>query len=308
MTKTTIVIDYKPKSQEEEAPCAKVKIWDMFKYGMTTICLIYATIFAYLYFNQRNIVFLPSKGLLTPQAYDLDIAQDITLTTDDKLLLTAWHIKADEDQKTILYFHGNAGHIGNRSEKFKTFHRRGFGIFAVSYRGFGNSQGKPTEQGLYTDARTAMNYLLNELNLKPSDIVIYGESLGTGVAVQMATEYHTHALILEAPYTSIVNVAKHRYPYLPISLALKDRFESIDKIGSVASPIFIMHGHKDRIIPISNGMALLEAAKAPKEGKFFDNFGHLNFDFDVLADNTRNFVDRAGTMLVTETVKTNAQN
>ncbi len=245
-----------------------------------------------LFIFQRKIIYLPSGKIGTPTEYGFSKVKELNLKTSDGETINAWHLfPQEEGGETILYFHGNAGHMGDRSEKFRAFLNHGFNVLSVSYRGYGNSGGKPSEEGLYNDARAAAKYLLDN-DISFSNIIIFGESLGSGVAVQLATEYKAKAIVLEAPYISVTQRASELYPVIPVKLLLKDRFESIKKIKNVKSPLLILHGELDKVIPIKQGRQLLEAANEPKKGIFYPNIGHTDFDSELLAKEVRAFSDK----------------
>lgn len=274
------------------------KLSDLIKVIAKTVVITlfsaYAIAAGYLYFYQRHIIYLPTKEAVEhPSFYGMTGTEDITLITPDHITISAWFHTAPTGGKTVVYFQGNNGNIRYRSAKLQAFIDHGFGIMAVSYRGYGNSEGSPSEDGLYTDARTAIDYLYSAKNIAYEDMVFYGESLGTGVAVQMATEFPAHALVLESPYTSLADIAHMRYPYIPAHWLLKDKFESLAKIGTVFSPVMVMHGYLDTVIPLDHSKKLLEFAPYYKMGIFFKNYNHTNLDFGVLAEKTKYFSDKA---------------
>lgn len=256
------------------------------------IAVIYAGMCGYLYLFQRSLIYHPVVELAEPHNYGMDDAKAVTLATSDNEKIIAWYIAPKRHQPLMVYFHGNAGNLADRVEKLKTFTANGMGMLAVSWRGYGGSSGHPTEQGLYNDARAAIAYV-HSLGLKPEDFFVYGESLGSGVAIQMAMEFPFRALVLEAPYTSITNRAKEKYPYIPTHLLLKDHFNSLAKISSVHIPLMIFHGYRDDVMPISHSRRLLVAANEPKEARFFDQVAHTNFDVPEIAGLTQEFVQGA---------------
>ncbi len=269
--------------------CVKSFIMSALHYILIGAVIIYASMNAYLYFYQRSILYLPVKEMAGPKNYGIYNAELINLKTSDNVNIIGWYISPKHNQPVMLYLHGNAGNLGDRVEKLQAYLNQGFGMLAVSWRGYGGSEGSPTEDGLYNDARSAIKYLTDSgIGLK--DIFFYGESLGSGVAVQMATEFSARALVLEAPYTSISNKAADLYPYIPVRALLKDHFSSIDKIGSVHIPVLIFHGYLDKVMPISHGRRMLEAANEPKEARFFEQVGHTDFDFAETARMTHEFV------------------
>lgn len=254
------------------------------------IAAIYIAMASYLFFFQRNILYVPDTHMASPQNYGLETAIEKRITAADGTELVTWFLSGDPQTQTLLiYYHGNAGNLGGRYNKLRAFNQTGMAVLALSYRGYGSSAGTPSEEGIYQDARAAIEYG-KSLGFEIENIVIYGESLGSGVAVQMATEYDVRAIALEAPYTSIAARGKERYPFIPIDLLLKDRFDSLSKIKSVTCPVLIFHGELDEVMPIHHGKRLLEAANLPKEGLFFADYGHTDFDLDMLANETIGFV------------------
>lgn len=246
-----------------------------------------------MYIFQRSLLYHPVKQMGSPQNHGMFNTELVRLQTEDKNETLAWFTHPQDNKPIMIYFHGNAGNLSDRAEKFKNFlrHTNGYGQMAVSWRGHGGSGGSPTEQGLYSDGRAAINYLLSK-GFKIEQIVLYGESLGTGVVIQMATEFKVKAIVLEAPFTSVEDRAAELYPYIPVRLLLKDKFYSIKKIGSVKSPVLILHGYLDNVMPIQHGREMLEAANEPKEARFFENIGHSNFDSNEIAKITYDFIEK----------------
>lgn len=247
-----------------------------------TILIAYAAVCAVLFFLQRTLMYFPDRTAFVPEEWGLRELHPVGLTTRDGLKITGWYSPATSREKqTIIFTQGNAGHVGYRNYKVRPWIERGYGVFMVGYRGFSENPGTPTEQGIYNDARAAMDFLKDK-GVTGQAIVLYGESLGTGVAVQMATEYPVAGLILESPYTSTREVAEHRYPFLPVGLILKDVYDSYAKIKDVHAPLLILHGEADVVIPVQFGRKLLDAAHEPKEGVFIPGLGH-NTIYDLRA-------------------------
>jgi uncharacterized protein len=247
-------------------------------FGLRTVLYVlaaYALFTAAIYFAQRRMMYFPATFLPTPQEAGLKTAETVDLQTSDGLKLVAWYVPATRAStlKTIIYFHGNAGNIAGRIFRIRQYLDAGFGVLLVEYRGYGGNPGNPTEQGLYKDGRAAMDWLADK-GIPAEQTVLFGESLGSGVAVQLATEYRTGALVLEAPYTSTVDVAAGAYWFLPVRLMMKDRFDSLDKITRINTPLLVMHGEHDRTIPVAHGRRLLSAARDPRRGVFVDRAGH----------------------------------
>lgn len=234
-----------------------------------TIFIIFSSL---MYIFQRYFIYFPTKETPNQQFFHAEDMQKINLRTSDGLNLLAWYKAPKEKQPTLLYLHGNAGHIGNRMFLARHLITAGLGILLVEYRGYGGNKGKPTEQGFYTDARAAMRFL--ERRGISSRLVLYGESLGTGVAVKMATEFSTCALVLQSPYTSLFAVARFHYPW--IFIPPSDRFDSLALIASLKVPILILHGKQDPIIPFKQGLELYSHANEPKIFIALNNKGHSN--------------------------------
>jgi len=246
-----------------------------------------------MYVFQRSLLYHPAKEMGAPKNYGMYETELVKLTTQDNNETHAWFTKPQGKKPIMVYLHGNAGNLADRAQKLKTFlkNTNGYGQMAVSWRGYGGSQGDPTEEGLYNDARAAIKYLIDN-GYKADNIFMYGESLGTGVVIQMATEYDMKAIILEAPYTSVAARAAELYPYMPTGLMLKDKLVSIDKIKSVKVPVLIFHGYLDKVMPIHHGRMMLEAANEPKEARFFENVAHTDFNFDEISQITYEFIDK----------------
>jgi hypothetical protein len=232
---------------------------------------LFLVLLGYLYFAQERIIFLPRSAInQTPADIGLN-AENVTLTIDDEVTLHGWYFPVDSTRPTVLFCHGNAGNISNRLETAQflvsTMH---VNLMLFDYRGYGQSTGEPSEEGIYTDARTFRNWLTTEQKIPLNKIVLFGRSLGGAVAVQMATEYDCRGLIVESSFTSIPEMAAAIYPWLPARYLARIKMASIDKIGRVKFPILITHSPNDDLIPYWMGEKLYEASSAPKR------FGKLN--------------------------------
>ena len=191
----------------------------------------------------------------------------------------------------MVIFHGNAGHLSNRIYKLNELYKLDINILLISWRGFSGNKGSPTEQNLYKDAEAAIQWL-NENRVNNNQIILYGESLGSGVAVEIGKKNNFNSIILESPFTSIENSAKIYYPYLPVKLLLKDRYDSISKIKTINTPILIMHGKKDDVVPFSMGQELFKKANSPKESFFTLEDDHMmEFSSDLL-NAIKNFIKK----------------
>lgn len=250
---------------------------------------IYLALIVLLYTNQRRLIYLPDPNIASPYQYGLEGFSDDFITTDDNIRIQIWYRKAVPNFPTIVYCHGNAAHIGNRAGILSALAEKGFGVLGISYRGYGKSQGTPSEQGLYQDGRAAMRFLIQTQNISPSHIILYGESLGTGVATQIANEYAVGMLVLQAPYTSLAQRAAELYYYVPVHMLIKDRFDSIDKIDKVNAPLLLFHGELDPTIPVAHGKAMFEKAKSVKQAFFLPNTSHNDFDSGFISSHVLRF-------------------
>jgi len=243
------------------------------------VVFIYLCLIAVLYFFQRNILFVPSRSKPILSESLVPEMTEVILATEDDLKLVSWFHRGEADKQLIIYFQGNAGNIGNRDYKARFFINSGYSVLLVGYRGYGGNPGKPSEVGLTRDAEAALNFAQSEA-FSNEDIVLYGESLGTGVAVNLAQSKEFHALVLEAPYTSIERIASKRYWFVPVRYLLKDKFDTINKAKQLQSPTLLLHGDADRVIPISYGKQLFEQLNNPKEFAVFHGGGHSDlFDY-----------------------------
>ncbi|MDA0261813.1 MAG: alpha/beta hydrolase [Proteobacteria bacterium] len=239
-----------------------------------TAALIYVLFVGLMYVVQRKLQYFPDRTIYTPAAAGVAEMSVVQLTAADGVETVGWyHHPATDNAPTIVYFHGNAGSIGDRSGHVRLWLEAGYGVLLLSYRGYGASSGHPSEAGLYADGRAAIAYVLAQ-GIAADRLVLYGESLGTGVAVKMATEHDIAALVLEAPFTSATDVGAQAYRILPVRLMLKDRYDSISRITGINAPLLIIHGEADRTIPVSHGRKLLAAALEPKTGEFVPGAGH----------------------------------
>ena len=249
---------------------------------VSSVVLAYFIIILFVYFYQRNLLYHPSENNYLNDKITFNY-EEIFIETYKKIKLKSWFIKKDLDKfKTILIFHGNAGNLFNRVYKLNELNKLDVNILLISWRGFSGNKGKPTEKNLYRDADEAVKWLNNQ-GVISKNIILYGESLGTGVATELGTSNAFGGIILESPFTSIANAAKIYYPYLPVSIILKDRYDSIGKIKNINTPIFIMHGKMDNIVPQQMGLELFEKANNPKYSYFPEDDDHMmNYNNQLL--------------------------
>lgn len=241
------------------------------------ICVIvvaaYLALMAFMYVYQRNLQYHPQHHDRSPQEMGLVGVERLVLNTKDGENIIAWYAAPPSGRPTVLYVHGNAGEVWHRHERVAYFQDRQFGFLAVEYRGFGASTGAPSELGFVADATAAYDWLIGK-GVQPKDIAVIGESIGTGVAVQLAAKNEIKALALESPYSSAVEVGAEVYWFLPVRWLMKDPFRSADYIKSVKAPLLIIHGKQDRLIPFTQGEKLFAAANEPKTFVDVPDAGH----------------------------------
>lgn len=235
----------------------------------------YLAVTALLWLWQRELIYTPDDIPYVPPSHYAMLAgvDEIALETSDGLALTAWYAKAPIDRPTVVIFPGKSASLRGQRYRIQHFKDARMGVLLVAYRGFSGNAGEPSEQGLYKDARAALDWLARR-GVEDSSIVLYGVSLGSGVATRMAAERRVGALVLEAPYTSIADVAALRFPGMPVDWLLRDRFDSRSRIAAVTEPKLVMHGDKDTVIPQALGRALFAAASPPKQGFWPTGVGH----------------------------------
>lgn len=213
----------------------------------------------------RNFVFFPVKPLaFSPREWGMDF-EDVYFKTSDGVKLNAWFIKAGQNSPVVLWFHGNAGNIADRVENAKLLSDRGISLLMVDYRGYGKSEGMPSEEGIYADGQAAYDYLVSGGGVAADNLIIFGRSLGTSVAVHVASKKECAGVILESAITNMADMARVHYPVVPGLGSLKNKFDSIGRIASVSAPILFTHGDADEIVPYEFGRRLFEATKAEKE-------------------------------------------
>lgn len=239
--------------------------------------LLYAALAAALYLGQRALLYFPDPSTPDPARYGL--AGDIAVAgyrTEDGLDLAAWYRPATrQGYATVVYFHGNAGHFGDRAPVARYLWDQGYGVLLAGYRGYGGNPGSPSETGLFADGRAALAWLAGQ-GVPADCTVLYGESLGSGIAVRLASEARVAAVVLESPFTSIADVAAAHYPIFPVSLLVRDRFDSLARIGAIGAPLLVMHGERDRTVPVRFGRRLYAAAADPKEAWWHPEGGHVD--------------------------------
>jgi fermentation-respiration switch protein FrsA (DUF1100 family) len=219
-------------------------------------------------------MYYPSQDLPSPQAAGVPEMEEVRLETADGLALVSWYAEAvAPGRPTLVYLQGNGGNIAGRAHRVRLFLDRGYGVLLVGYRGYGGNPGVPSERGLVADGHAALNFLADR-DEPPEQVVLLGESLGSAVAVRLASEKPVGAVILEAPFTSAADAARYAFPLLPVTLFIEDPYDSLSRIDRIGAPLLIIHGEQDQIVPANQGRRLLAAARAPKQGVFLPGAGH----------------------------------
>jgi uncharacterized protein len=236
----------------------------------------YGVILALMYVFQRAMMYFPDASRVAPAQAGLPQAEEVTFASSDGEKLIAWFVPPRADKPIVIYFQGNGEGLPARVGRFTWLTVDGTGLLALNYRGYGGSTGKPTEDGLIRDAEAAYDFARARYPAKR--IVLFGESLGTGVAVALAAGHEIGALILDAPFTSAAAVGAAAYPFAPVRWVMKDKFRSDERIGRVSAPLLVLHGDTDRIVPIRFGEALFALAREPKRFVHFPQGGHVNLD------------------------------
>ena len=257
-------------------------IWSLLLFALVA----YAVIMVGLFFLQRQMIYGPDRRdftLTMPSGPGYQVVE--TETADGLKLRHLWAAPEHSDTPVFLVFHGNAGNVSHRPGKFAFLSDSGVGLLLTEYRGFGGNPGSPDEKGLYADGRSVLDWLADE-GIPPGRIVLYGESLGSGVATKMAAELSAQgtpplALVLEAPFTSVPAVAQRRFWWLPAAWLTLDRFDNLSRIADIDTEILILHGTADRVVPYDMGVALADAAGPRARFLSLEGAGHIELlDFD----------------------------
>ena len=245
------------------------------KWFMLYALLGYGALVALLYVTQRSMQYFPERFRTAPAAAGLPQAQEVVLDTADGERVIVWHVPPRGNKPVVLYFHGNGGSLRMRVDRFRDLTADGSGLVALSYRGYGGSSGAPTEAGLAADALAA--YAFTTARYPAEHIVLWGESLGSGVAVALAAEMPVGWLILQSPFTSAADVGAQGYWFVPVRLLMKDQFHSDLRIGKVTAPVLVLHGERDDVVPIALAERLYSLINAPKRFVRFAQIGHNDF-------------------------------
>lgn len=240
----------------------------------------YGALLLILYFSQSRLLYypsLPSRDIIaTPDQIGLSFETQ-AFTTDDGITLHGWFLPVEKPRATLLFFHGNAGNISHRLDSLEIFHRLGLAVLIFDYRGFGQSEGRPTEQGNYRDAEAAWRLLTEQMKIPPGEILLFGRSLGAAMAAHLASRHPVRGLILESAFTSVPDMAADLYPLFPVRWLSRFQFDTRAYLGSVTCPVLIVHSASDEIIPFTHGQQLYQAARQPKQ--FLEISGSHNMGF-----------------------------
>lgn len=254
------------------------------------ILAVYLGVNALAYTNQREMMYIPSTERVSPADIGLDSVDEVTLATGSNVKLISWFARPKNNRPTVLFFHGNAGAVSHRAYRFHELMAHGCGVFVLGYPGYGGNAGEPSEANFHEASRLAYDYL-RASGIESSDIIIYGESIGSGVAVQLAAEVSAKGLILEAPMSSAIDVAREHYPYLLVGLFLKDRYRSDEFIDKIDMPLLVIHGEQDAIIPLQLGKKLVDRAVEPKTLVVIEGAGHNNLSQFSTGSIAREFIE-----------------
>lgn len=253
--------------------------------------LLYLSAAGGMFLLQRSLQYFPTHRDPAPVTIGLTGVTRVTLATPDGETLVLWYAPPTRDRPVILFLHGNGGEIADRAPRLAFYQSRGYGVTFLSWRGYGGSTGNPSETGLLIDAKTAYDHLRG-LGLPPDHIVLVGESLGTGPAVRIAARNPVGALILEAPYSAAIDIARAQYPWLPVGLLMLDQYRSRDHIAQVRAPILILHGEGDRVIPYPSGKYLFTLAQEPKTFLSLGPAGHEALGDPATWEQEADFIDQ----------------
>ncbi|MDG5767676.1 alpha/beta hydrolase [Balneolales bacterium ANBcel1] len=224
----------------------------------------YAAVVLLMYLLQSAFIYFPTRSIVaTPDIAGMEY-EEVFLHTEDDVRIHGWYVPAERDRGTLLFFHGNAGNISGRIESVGQFHSLGLNVLIIDYRGYGKSEGRPTQDGTYRDAKAAWRYLTEVREESPGRIVLFGRSLGGGVAAWLASEADAGALALESTFTSAVDLASELYPFFPVRRLLHIRYPVKSLLPEVGMPVMIAHSPQDEVVPFAHGQALYETASEPK--------------------------------------------
>ena len=257
------------------------------------LAVVYAALLALVFFLQSRLIYFPAREVAaTPEARGLAF-ENVQLAAADGPTLDAWYVPVESARGTVLFCHGNAGNISHRLESIAIFHSLGLGTLIFDYRGYGRSTGHPSEEGTYLDAEAAWRYLVEERKISPDRIVVFGRSLGAGVATWLAARRRVAALIAESAFTSVPDLAADLYPWLPVRGLVHIKYDNLERIAHLELPILVVHSRDDEIIPFHHGQRLFDAAS--RHARLLEIHGGHNDGFytsgALYRDGLNRFVD-----------------
>lgn len=231
----------------------------------TSLILGYLVILGFVYVRQASMIYYPVREIFnTPGDIGLNF-EEVTLKTKDGVTISAWYIPARHERGVVLFCHGNAGNISHRLNSIRIFHDLKLSVFIFDYRGYGRSEGSPTEEGTYLDAESVWDYLVKIKHISPEKIILFGRSLGSAVAAEIALNHKAGALIIESGFTSIPDLGRKFFPYLPVRLITRHHYSTLDKVNKIGIPKLFIHSSQDEVIPFEHGVSLFEKSSEPKE-------------------------------------------
>jgi len=258
------------------------------KWFLIVAALGYCALIALMYVAQRTLMYFPEKQRTAPAAAGFPQAEEVVLKTPEGENLIAWHVPPRGNKPVVLYFHGNGGALQHRVHRFAPLVADGTGLLALSYPGYAGSGGSPSEIAFLNAAD--LLYVFAAGRYPANRIVVWGESIGSGVAVALAATHEVAAVVLEAPFTSTVDVGANAYWFAPVRLLMKDTFHSDERIGKVRAPLLILHGERDRIVPFAFGEKLFSLANEPKRFVRFPRGNHNDLDAHGAVESAKKFL------------------
>jgi len=274
-----LMFDSSDKMQPQGKGCRFMLIFIQI---IVVLVAVYSVLGWSLYFMQPALLYKPVRQVLyTPEELDLDY-EEVEFITSDGLALSAWFIPAQNAKTTVLFCHGNGGNIMHRLDTINILYELGLNCFIFDYRGYGNSQGTPTEQGTYLDAQAAYHWLTNDKKISPDNIIIFGRSLGGAIAANLAASVRSKALVVESTFTSYVDIGKKFYPYMPVRWFARFGYQTVDSLKKVNCLVMVVHSSTDDLVPFEFGRELYRVANEPK--KFVEIYGSHNDGFLVSSE------------------------
>jgi len=261
-------------------------LWKLF----LTLILIYLTLLIVIFLAQRKLLYEPTENNYLEENLLSHKVEKIKIPSNDNINLISWYFLKNKNFKTLVFFHGNAGGLENRIYKLNHLSDLNLNYLIFAYRGFSGNNGKPTEEGIYRDSKAVINWL-NSKGIKKKDIILYGESLGGAVAIEIAQKESFAGIILESTFTSMIDMGQKYYPIFPVSFLLKDKYETKNKIKNLNSPTLVMHGKKDKIVPFYMGEKIYDLLNTPKYKYFTNNDDHMMEFNDQLVINIKKFIE-----------------